>query len=183
MVGSWDKVGTVNLGGVSSKGGNWLMQRSEIRSSADLAGEGTRVVTTLVRDLHRGISSRVFDAVGPASKPVQVIHDATAAITYHLVDGAIRGSLRGAGALAAEAWSNRVPEAVQDTVQARPRVAGAVAAVNGIYGDQLADHGNEFALTMQIRRHGQSVALAPIPSRRLSRRPPGGSWSSCTAGA
>jgi hypothetical protein len=93
------------------------VQRHEIRSLADLAGEGTRVLTALVRDMHSGIAGRVFDAVGPVSKPVQLIHDATAAITYHVVDGAVRGSLRGAGALAAEAWSNDN----DDTVQAHPR--------------------------------------------------------------
>lgn len=72
-----------------------------------------------------------------------------------MVDGAIRGSLRGAGALAAEAWSNDN----DDTVQAHPAAAGAIAAVNGIYGDELANRRNGFALTMQIRRHGQPVAL------------------------
>jgi pimeloyl-ACP methyl ester carboxylesterase len=131
------------------------VQRHEIRSLADLAGEGTRVVTTLVRDMHSGIASRVFDAVGPTSKPVRAIHDATAAITYRLVDDAIRGSLHGGGALAAEAWSDDAA-----TVQAHPAAAGAIAAVNGIYGDQLTSRGNGFALTMQIRRHGQPVALS-----------------------
>jgi pimeloyl-ACP methyl ester carboxylesterase len=131
------------------------VQRHEIRSLADLAGEGTRVLTTLVRDMHSGIAGRVFDAVGPASKPVQVIHDATAAITYRAVDGAVRGSLRGAGALAAEAWSNDA----DDRVEAHPAAAGAIAAVNGIYGDELANRRNGFALTMQIRRHGRPVAL------------------------
>ena len=131
------------------------MQRHEIQSLADLAGEGTRVVTTLVRDMHSGIASRVFDSVGPASKPVQVIHDATATITYRLVDGAIRGSLHGAGAVAAEAWSNDDDA----TVQSHPAAAGAIAAVNGIYGDQLTHRGNGFALTMQIRRKGEPVAL------------------------
>jgi hypothetical protein len=121
------------------------MQRHEIRSLADLAGEGARVVTTLVRDMHSGIASRVFDAVGPASKPVQAIHDATAAITYRLVEEAIRGSLHGGGALAAEAWSDDDDA----TVQAHPAAAGAIAAVNGIYGDQLTNRGNGFALTMQ----------------------------------
>lgn len=53
------------------------MQRHEIRSLADLAGEGTRVLTALIRDMHSGIAGRVFDAVGPVSKPVQLIHDAT----------------------------------------------------------------------------------------------------------
>src|SRR5258708_5551681 len=131
-----------------------LVQRHEIRSLADLAGEGTRVVTSLVRDMHGGISSRVFDAVGPASKPVQVIHDAIATTTYRLVDGAVRGSLHGAGALAAEMYGNEGPEAVQETVQANPRVAAAIAAVNGIYGDELVNRENGFALTMQIRRKG-----------------------------
>jgi pimeloyl-ACP methyl ester carboxylesterase len=133
------------------------VQGQEIRSLADLAGEGTRVVTALVRDMHSGIASRVFDAVGPASKPVQVIHDATAGITYRLVDGAVRGSLHSAGVFAAEAWSDDDDE----TVQARPAAAGAIAAVNGIYGDQLTNRGNGFALTMQIHRHGRPVALTP----------------------
>ena len=131
------------------------MQGDEIRSLADLAGEGTRVLTTLVRDMHRGIASRVFDSIGPASKPVQVIHDTTASTIYSLVDGAVRQSLYGAGALAAETLSNDDDE----TVEARPRVAGALAAINGIYGDELANRENGFALTMQIRRKGQPVAL------------------------
>jgi pimeloyl-ACP methyl ester carboxylesterase len=131
------------------------VQRHEIRSLADLAGEGTRVVTALVRDMHSGIAGRVFDSVGPGSKPVQVIHDAIAAITYHAVDGAVRGSLRGAGALAAEAWSNDD----DDTIQAHPAAGGAIAAVNGIYGDQLTNRRNGFALTMQIHRHRRPVAL------------------------
>jgi pimeloyl-ACP methyl ester carboxylesterase len=135
------------------------VQRDEIRALAEMAGEGARVVTALVRDVHSGIASRVFTAVGPASKPVQVIHDTTAAITYRLVDGAIRGSLHGAGAVAAEAWGNDDPEAIHDTIQAHPKAAGAIAALNGIYGDQMLSRGNGLALTMQIRRHGRPVAL------------------------
>lgn len=131
------------------------MQAHEIRSLADLAGEGTRVLTTLVRDVHRGIATRVFDSIGPASKPVQVIHDTTASAVYTLVDGAVRGSLYGAGALAAGTVSGDD----DPTVQGRPRVAGALAAVNGIYGDEMTNRRNGLALTMQIRRRGQPVAL------------------------
>lgn len=137
------------------------MQRREIRSLADLAGEGTRVVTTLVRDMHSGIASRVFSSIGPVSKPVEVIHNTTAAVTYRLVDGAIRGSLYGAGALAAEVYGDADADqgVAHETVQARPKVAGAIAAVNGIYGDELANRKNGFALTMQVRRRRQPVAL------------------------
>ncbi|MCV7381273.1 hypothetical protein BST11_20095 [Mycobacterium alsense] len=131
------------------------MREHEIRSLADLAGEGTRVLTTLVRDTHSGIARRVFGAVGPVSKPVEVIHNTTAAATYHAVDRALRGALRGAGHLFAETRGDDD----SDSVEAHPRVAGFIAALNGIYGDELTQRGNGFALTMQVRHHGRPVAL------------------------
>lgn len=131
------------------------MQGHEIKSLADLAGEGTRVLTTLVRDVHHGIASRVFTSIGPAAKPARVIHDTAASTIYSLVDGAVRGSLYGAGAVAAHTWSNDN----DPTVLARPRVAGAIAAVNGIYGDEMTNRNNGFALRMEVRRKGQPVAL------------------------
>ncbi|MCV7091771.1 esterase/lipase family protein [Mycobacterium interjectum] len=132
------------------------MQRQEIRSLADLAGEGTGVLTSLVRDTHSGIARRVFGSIGPVSKPVEVVHNATAAATYRAVDGALRAALRGAGELAAEVRGSDDDE----TVESDPRVAGFIAALNGIYGDELTDRGNGFALTMQLRRHGKPVAMS-----------------------
>ncbi|MBV9515405.1 MAG: alpha/beta hydrolase [Mycobacteriaceae bacterium] len=131
------------------------MQREEIRSLADLAGEGTRILTTLVRDLHDGISRRVFCVIGPVSKPVEVVHNTAAAVTYYAVDRAVRGSLNGAGALAAETCSNDE----DDSIESNPTAAGAIAALNGIYGDNLTTRGNAFALSMQIRHDGRPVAL------------------------
>jgi pimeloyl-ACP methyl ester carboxylesterase len=132
-----------------------LVQRQEIRSLADLAGEGTRILTTLVRDTHSGIAERVFGAIGPVSKPVEVVHNTIAAATYYAVDRGVRASLRGAGELAAEARGSDEDE----TVESHPTIAGVIAALNGIYGDELTNRGNEFALTMQIREHGKPVAV------------------------
>jgi pimeloyl-ACP methyl ester carboxylesterase len=131
------------------------MQRQEIRSLADLAGEGSRILTTLVRDMHSGIARRVFGAIGPVSKPVEVVHYTTAAATYYAVDRAVRASLHGAGELAAQARGSDQ----DDAVESRPTTAGVIAALNGIYGDELANRGNGFALTMQIRHHGRPVAM------------------------
>ncbi|MGE2815207.1 esterase/lipase family protein [Mycobacterium heidelbergense] len=131
------------------------MQRQEIRSLADLAGEGTRILTSFVRDTHSGIAERVFGAIGPASKPVEIVHNTLAAATYYAVDRGVRASLHGAGELAAEVRGSDE----DDTVQSHPTVAGVVAALNGIYGDELTNRGNEFALTMQIRQRGKPVAL------------------------
>jgi pimeloyl-ACP methyl ester carboxylesterase len=131
------------------------VQRQEARSLADAAGEGTHVLTALARDLHNGIASRVFGLIGPAAKPVELIHNTTAAATYRAVDRAVRASLRGAGALAAEVCADDDDA----TIDSRPRVAGAIAALNGIYGDQLAKRGNGLAWDMQIRQHGESVDM------------------------
>lgn len=57
------------------------MQARDIRSVADLGGEAAGVVTTLLRDMHAGLVSRVFGAVGPAAKPTQIIHDAAAGLS------------------------------------------------------------------------------------------------------
>lgn len=131
------------------------MQRQEIRSLADLAGEGTRVLTNLVRDTHSGIARRVFRSIGPVAKPVEVVHNAIAGATYYAVDRGVRASLHGAGALAAETRGNDD----DDTIEADPRVSGVLAALNGIYGDEMTELGNKFALTMQVRRHGKPVEM------------------------
>ena len=131
------------------------MQRQEIRSLADLAGEGTRVLTNLVRDTHSGIARRVFGSIGPVSKPVEAVHNTIAAATYYAVDRGVRGSLRGAGELAAATRGSDD----DDTIESHPTVAGVIAALNGIYGDELTNRGNEFAVTMQLRQHGKPVAM------------------------
>ncbi len=113
------------------------------------------MLTSLVRDTHSGIARRVFGSIGPLSKPVEVVHNTTAAATYYAVDRALRAALRGAGALAAEARGSDDDE----TVESDPRVAGFIAALNGIYGDELTERGNGFALTMQMRRRGKPIPM------------------------
>jgi pimeloyl-ACP methyl ester carboxylesterase len=131
------------------------VQGQEIRSLADLAGEGTRILTTLVRDTHSGIARRVFDAIGPAAKPVEAVHNTIAAATYNTVEGGARAALRGVGELAAEAYHGDGDE----PVESHPTAAGVIAALNGIYGDELANRGNGFALSMQIRDQGKPVTM------------------------
>jgi len=113
-------------------------------------------VTTLVRDMHAGIAGRVFGAIGPSSKPTQVIHDGIARTVYGTVDHGLRGATKAGGVLASQVWGRGDDEGLDS----RGRVAGALAAVNGIYGHQLASHRNGLALTMQIRQHGSVVPLS-----------------------
>jgi len=132
------------------------MRGRDIEAVGELAGEGSNVVTTLVRDMHAGIAGRVFGAIGPSSKPTQVIHDGIARTVYGTVDHGLRGATKAGGVLASQVWGRDDDEGLDS----RGRVAGALAAVNGIYGHQLASHRNGLALTMQIRQHGSVVPLS-----------------------
>ena len=89
------------------------MQTREIRSVADLGGEAVGVLTTLVRDMHAGIASRVFGAIGPTARPTQIIHDAAARTIYGGVDDGIRGATRVASALASKAWGRDGDESLE----------------------------------------------------------------------
>ncbi len=132
------------------------MQRSDIRAVSDLAGEATSVLTSLVRGMHAGIAGRVFDSIGPSATPTRAIHNGITRAVYTGVDRGLRGASRVAGVLAAEAWGNEVDEALESRTDT---VGAALAAVNGIYGDELTDHDNPLAGAMVIRHGGRPVAL------------------------
>jgi pimeloyl-ACP methyl ester carboxylesterase len=131
------------------------MQRSDIRAVGNLAGEASSVMTTLVRGMHAGIASRVFGSIGPAAAPTRTIHDTVTHAIYGGVDRGLRHATRAAGAVAAEIWGDDAHEALETRIGP----AAAIAAVNGIYGDQLTERDNPLAGAMTIRHHGKPVAL------------------------
>jgi pimeloyl-ACP methyl ester carboxylesterase len=130
------------------------MQRGEIRAVGDLAGEASSLVTTLVRGMHAGIAGRVFGSIGSPSAPTRLIHDGLTRAIYTGVDRGIRGATQAAGAVAAEIWGDDYDEALES----RPTSAAVIAAVNGLYGDELTDRDNPLAGAMAIRHRGKVVA-------------------------
>jgi pimeloyl-ACP methyl ester carboxylesterase len=131
------------------------VQRRDIKAVGGLAGDASGVVTTLVRDMHAGIASRVFAAVGPSSRPTQIIHDGIARAVYTAVDHGLRRAANVGGAVASEVWGREGDQSLESCC----RAAGPIAAVNGIYGDQMASHSDGLALTMQIRRDGSAIPM------------------------
>lgn len=129
------------------------MQRSDIRAVGNLAGEASSVVTTLVRGMHAGIAGRVFGSIGPSAAPTRVIHDGIARAIYGGVDRGIRGATHAVGVLAAEIWGNDADEALES----RAGSAAVIAAVNGVYGDELTERDNPLAGSMHIRHRGKPV--------------------------
>ncbi|WP_343599213.1 alpha/beta fold hydrolase [Mycobacterium sp.] len=133
------------------------MQRDDIRAVGSLAGEASSVVTTLVCGMHAGIAGRVFDSIGPSAAPTRVVHDGLARVVYAGVGRGLRSAARAVGAVAAEVWGDDR----DDALDTRPGAAGAIAAVNGLYGDELAERANRLAGAMQIRHAGEPVGLRP----------------------
>jgi pimeloyl-ACP methyl ester carboxylesterase len=131
------------------------MQRSDIRAVGDLAGEVSSMVTTLVRGMHAGIAGRVFGSIGPSAAPTSTIHDGLTRAIYSSVDRSLRGVTHAVGTVAAEIWGDDGHEALES----RNGPAAAIAAVNGIYGDELTERNNPFAGAMAIRQHGRPVPL------------------------
>jgi pimeloyl-ACP methyl ester carboxylesterase len=129
------------------------MQRSDIRAVGDLAGEASSLVTTLVQGMHAGIAGRVFGSIGPPAAPTKVIHDGLTGAIYGGVDRGIRGATQAAGAVAAGLWGDDGDEALES----RATPAAVIAAVNGLFGDELSERDHPLAGAMAIRRRGKVV--------------------------
>ncbi|PRC43924.1 hypothetical protein C6A85_000000102850 [Mycobacterium sp. ITM-2017-0098] len=133
------------------------MRTADMHALGDVAAEGLTVLNSLVRGMHAGIAGRVFTSIGPAAKSVELVHNAISGTIYDALDAA----------------GHRLPPALTSAVAAalafdddpaldeRPRVAEAIAALNGIYGDELADRDSPLAAPMSVRVSGRPVALTP----------------------
>jgi len=131
------------------------MRTSDIRALGEVAGEGVGVLNNVVRGVHTGIAGRVFATIGPVARPVAVVHDAIAHTIYGAVGFAGQRVPDAVGALAAVGVSVDSDAPIDE----KPAVGEMIAALNGIYGDELAERGNPFAHAMSVRVGGRSVEL------------------------
>lgn len=131
------------------------MRTADMHALGDVAAEGLTVLNTLIRGMHAGIAGRVFTSIGPAAKPVEKVHDAIAGTVYDILGAA----------------GHRLPPALSTFVAAglafdddaaldeHPRMAEVIAALNGIYGDELAGRASPLAPPMTLRVSGRPVPL------------------------
>src|SRR4051794_36441041 len=139
------------------------MRADEIDGIGRLARVTLRGSTDRIHELHQGIADRAFRAVGPAGRPVQVVHDALSGLTYSSVRLALGAGARAIGGVAA------LRAGGADLDAARPgRVA--LAILNGAHGDLLAREAPAFAIDMTVRVAGRAV---PPDSAALRKAFPG----------
>jgi pimeloyl-ACP methyl ester carboxylesterase len=127
---------------------------NELRALSALVFEDLRAFPGGIRDMHLGIAQRAFRGVGPAGRPVQVIHDTLSRRAY----GAISSGAARLG-LAADAAMER-QEIGQDVQLSTTRRGSAViAALNGLVGDRLERSGSDLHQPASVRVDGETVAL------------------------
>ena len=131
-------------------------QPDELRALARLGFEELGAAMSGIGGVHKGISQRVFKAVGPQGAAVRVVHDGISDGVYSGLQAASRAFGTGADALLGR-------REVEDgrSLSTDPRGALALAALNGLIGDRLEREGSPLHVPLAIRRKGRPVPAEP----------------------
>jgi len=104
-----------------------------------------------LKAFHLAIAQRAFDGVGPAARPVKNAHDTVAGAVYAGLGHATRFGGRALEAAVGRRYTQLLSES--------PRGAAAIAIVNGLVGDTLAEERNELTQPMAIRVDGAPAGV------------------------
>ena len=129
---------------------------NDVYEAAVLAGHGVAAATTMIREAHLAIAARAFRLSGPAAKPVHLVHHAISVGVYRTVGGGLRLAAAGAGRVAA---TRAALDPSRRPLAETPRGNVVVGALNGAWGDRLAQRNSPLALQMTVRRDGRDVPL------------------------
>jgi len=130
------------------------VRREEIAAFGQLAGDAAGGLTSQIQQMHQGIAGRVWRWVGPAARPVRLVHDQIAERGYTAARELTRGIVSGGISALGAAQSQEAPS-LERTVGGR----AVVGALNGMWGDSLVERHNGLALNMALRAAGRDVVL------------------------
>jgi hypothetical protein len=147
------------------------MRATDVKALGGVAAEGLTVLNTVVSDMHHGIAGRVFASIGPVARPVEVVHNAISHLVYDSLAMAGRHLPPAVASVAATTAADDDP-----ALDEHPRAASLIAALNGIYGDELAARDNQLATAMAPRVDGRAIPLTraalsaayPRPTDRIA---------------
>jgi pimeloyl-ACP methyl ester carboxylesterase len=132
------------------------VRSSDIRAVGQLAGEGLAAGGALISEMHAGIASRPFGALGPAAAPVRLLHDGISRAVYGGVRGGLRLLAEGGATVAAVGATDAGP-----ALDCTPAGSLALGTVNGLWGDRLTNRGHGLAYDMAVRRGCADVPVTP----------------------
>jgi pimeloyl-ACP methyl ester carboxylesterase len=140
--------------GEGDDSGSGVRGPNELRALSALVFEDLRAFPGGIRDMHLGIAERAFRGVGPAARPVQVIHDTLSRRAYDAISaGAERLGL------AADAAMERQGIGQEVQLSTTRRGSAVIAALNGLVGDRLERSGSDLHQPASVRADGEAVAL------------------------
>jgi pimeloyl-ACP methyl ester carboxylesterase len=132
------------------------MQRAEIRDSGALLGTALDELTELTRDVHKALAERLFRLLGPKVAPVRMLHDAISATAYGGTRLGVQVVPRVAGLIAAET-AKPTTESIDDS----PGGHFTLSAINGFWGDRLAEQQAALASVLSLRTHDGRLRRRP----------------------
>ncbi|MFO1337869.1 MAG: alpha/beta hydrolase [Burkholderiaceae bacterium] len=132
------------------------LRPADLRGLSRLGVDAVLGVTGVVEAMHHTIAARPWPlGPAPAGRPGGITG---------FVYGAVRGTTRAVGR-GLDAVLGALPF---DTATSTPEREAFVAALNGVFGDHLADSGNPLAITMQLRSGGRPWREAVTPGSGAS---------------
>jgi pimeloyl-ACP methyl ester carboxylesterase len=132
------------------------MRGDEARDTGALVGTALGEVADLVRDVHQALARRLFTRVGAAGLPARMMHDGISAIAYTSTRVGVRVIPAAIGLAAMAKIDPAAPSVHED-----PLGRFAFGAINGFWGDRLAQQRPALAPPMRIRAHGAQLRRDP----------------------
>lgn len=127
---------------------------NEVRALTALTFEELRDFSGGIRDMHLGIAARAFRGVGPAARPVQLIHDELSRRVYDaLASGTDLLGRAADGAMALEGVGEGTP------LSATRSGSAVIGALGGLIGDRLERSRSDLHQPPSLRIDGEPVEL------------------------
>ncbi len=138
----------------STGGGVESSVPNEVRALSALAFDELHSFPGAIRDMHLGIAERAFRGVGPAGRPVKLLHDALSSRAY----GAIGAGVSMLGK-ATDAAMERRGIGEQTSLSTTQKGSFGLAVLSGLIGDRLERDGSALHQPTSARMHGERIGL------------------------
>ena len=128
------------------------MLSTEVKAAGELAGDVLAGAGSIVGDVQRGVSRRVFGALGVVAAPVRVMHDGITGAVHTSVRAGLRAVPHGGG----RALALLTPPAGRGLADTTPG-ALALGALNGMWGDRIERDYEPLSFGMDLRVAGEET--------------------------
>ena len=132
------------------------MRADEKRDAGSLAGTALGDLAELAQGVHTAVADRLFGLAGDVGKPIRLLHDGIAAIAYGSTKLGVK-YLPPAAGLVAGSFGDPAAESAHDGRRGR----FILGAINGFWGDRIAEDQPALAPQMRMRMHGGQLRRVP----------------------